>query len=370
MLSALCTTALLFASTPAPLVPSAAMKEALDSLAVVTPWLSSPDAFRDPKHHGDIAQSLDTLARLKHPFMRGAGASSTSVGQLYGSQAAWARTDFLAGSTESARYRVRGLTQLCLGCHVREPTRDFVDAAKAVDKLQLPPLEQAQYLALTRQFDRALELWRTELARPMRLEPERFEQLEGLRLALQVAVRSRDDAKLTQQLLAPQLTRTAELPDFAMRELKAWQKDAVAWEKERFVLGDQTPATLLARAKLLVEGSGVERTVAPVPEHFVSMLRAASYLDELMRQAPEGPLRAEALYLLGVVHPSVSDSPLWQLEWMYFEACIRENAGKPPARLCADRLKDRTWYTWRSGADMPAATRAALGDLMALARTK
>jgi hypothetical protein len=337
-------------------------------LAVVTPWLSSPDAFRDPTHHGDIAQSLDTLARLRHPFLRKAGASSASVAQLFGNQAAWARSDFLGGSTESARYRVRSLTQLCLGCHVREPTRDFIDTSKAVEKLQLPPLEQAQYFALTRQFDRALALWRTELPRPMRLDSERFEQLEGLRLALQVAIRSRDDAKLTQQLIAPQLTRTVELPDFAMRELKAWQKDALAWEKERFVLADQTPATLLSRAKLLVEISGVERTVAPVPEHFVSMLRAASYLDELMRQDPEGPLRAEALYLLGVVHPSVSDSPLWQLEWMYFEACIRENPGTAPARRCAERLKDRTWYTWRSGADMPAATRAALGDLMALAK--
>ena len=366
MLSALCTTALFFA-TPAVMPPSAAMKEALDSLATVTPWLSSPDAFRDPQHHGDIAQSLDTMARLRHPFLRPTGTSSANVGQLFANQAAWARSDFLAGSTESARYRTRGLTQLCLSCHVREPTRDFIDAQRVVERLQLPPLEQAQFFAITRQFDRALELWRVELVRPTKLEPVLYEQLEGLRLALRVAVRSRDDAKLAQQLIAPHLFRN-ELPNFALREMASWQKDAALWEKERFVLAEQTPATLMTRAKLLVEASGALKTVAPVPEHFISLLRATSYLDELMRQAPEGPLRAEALYLLGVVHPTVSDSPVWQLEWMYFEACIRENAGTPPARQCADRLKDRTWHTWRSGADMPAATRAALGELMALAR--
>lgn len=370
MLSALCTTALVFAATPvtpASAPPSAAMREALQSLATVTPWLSSPDAFRDPKHHGDIAQAIDALARLKHPFLRGAGASSAHVGQLFANQAAWARSDFVVGSTESARYRVLSLTQLCVSCHVREPTRDFFDAGQVVERLRLPPLEQAQFFATTRQFERALELWRTELVRPVTLEPELFEQLQALRLAVRVAVRTRDDAKLAQQLLAPQLQRS-ELPGFAQRELQAWQKDAAAWEKERFVLADQTPATLLTRARLLVESTGAANTLAPVPERYVALLRAASYLDELLRQSPEGPLRPEALYLLGVVHPSVSDSPVWQLEWMYFEACIRENAGEPAARRCADRLKDRTWQTWRSGADMPAATRAALGELMALAR--
>lgn len=366
MLSALCT--LWLAATPA-LPPSPPMSEALEAMARVTPWLSSPDAFRDPQHHFDIARSLDVLARLKHPFLRGPGASSVAVGQLFGNQAAWAKTDFLGGRTESARYRARGLTQLCLSCHLREPTRDFADAAQVVERLRLPPLEQAQFFATTRQFERALELWRTELVRPMRLEPELFDQLDALRMALQVAVRVRDDVKLTQQLIGPQLVRT-ELPGFALRELESWQKDALAWEKDRFALAQQTPATLISRARALVENAGAAQTVAPVPERYLALLRAASYLDELMRQAPEGPFRGEALYLLGVVHPSVADSPLWQLEWMYLEACIRESPGSAQARACADRLKDRTWYSWRSGADMPAQTRAALGELMSLARQK
>ncbi|MDP1825598.1 MAG: hypothetical protein Q8L48_20225 [Archangium sp.] len=367
MLSTLLSAAL-FAATPEVGAPTPAMTESLEALARVTPWLSSPDAFRDPQHHFDVARSIDALAKLKHPFLRGPGTSSAGVAQLFANQATWARTDFLAGSTESARYRVRSLTQLCLSCHLREPTRDFIDAQQVVERLPLPPLEQAQFFALTRQFDRALALWRTELVKKVKLDHELYEQLEGLRLAMRVAVLSRDDAKLAQQLLAPQLTRR-DLPGFAQRELVAWQKDVLAWDRDRFALADQTPATLVTRARLLVESSGATRTVAPVPERYIALLRAASYLDEAMRQAPEGPFRAEALYLLGVVHPTVSDSPLWQLEWMYLEACIRENAGTPAARLCAERLKERTWFSWRTGADIPAATSAALNDLMWTAKS-
>ncbi len=330
---------------------SPAMKESFDAVTTMTPWLSSPDAFRDPQHHEDIARALATLSKLKHPFLRGSGTSSTSVAKLFGNQAKWAKDDFLARNTESARYRTRGLTQLCLACHLREPTRDFVDVQRKVERMVLPPLQQAELFALTRQTDRALEVWGQELGRTVRLDSELYEQLDGLRLAVGVAVRLRDDPKLVQQLLAPQLFRF-ELPGFALREVEAWNKDAVAWEKDRFALADQTPTTLMTRARSLIESAGAEDTEAAVSERYVALLRAASYLDEALRQAPDGPYRAEALYLLGVVHPTVADSPLWQLEWMYFEACIRENAGTPIAQTCAQRLKDRTWYIGVEGSEL------------------
>ena len=363
MLSVLC---LFLAAAPNAAASTPAMRNALESMATVTPWLASPDPFRDPKHRADIARSLDTLAQLKHGFFRGPTSSTAGLAELFGNQAAWARADFLAGNTESARYRVRGLTQLCMSCHLREPSRDFIDALKVVDRVPLPPLEHAAFLATTRQFDRALDVWRTALVRPTKLEPEMFEQLDGLRLALRVAVRLRDDVNLTHRLIVPQLLRV-ELPGIAVRELEGWERDAVAWEHEHFLLAEQPPEQLLLRARMLVEGSGAENTVAPMPEHFIALLRAASYLDEVLRRDPEGPWRSEALYLLGVVHPSVSDSPVWQLEWMYLEACIRENAGTSRGRICGQRLKDRTWFTWHSEADMPAATVAALGELLALA---
>ena len=312
----------------APAAPRAVMTQGLGSVSTLAPWLSSPTAFRDPKNRPAISRSLQELAHLQHPFFREPGSSSTGVGELFGRQAERAQDDFARGNTESARFRVQALTQLCLGCHLREPSRDFIDVTKAVDALHLPPLQQAQYYATTRQFDLALALWRVELARPVKLESEQFEQLEALRLALRVAVRVKDDPRLAQQLIAPQLERGG-LPGFALRELETWQADAKAWQNEHFVLSERTPTALVARARTLVDATGAATNTGAMPQEFLSLLRAASYLDEAMRQDPESPLRGEALYLLGVVHASISESPLWQLEWMYFEACIRENAGAP-----------------------------------------
>ena len=366
MFAALCLTLLL---TSAPVAPShrAVRSHGLGSVSTLAPWLSSPAAFRDPKNQPAITRSLEALAHLAHPFFREPGTSSTDVGELFANQAARAQADFAAGNTESARFRVQALTQLCLGCHLREPSRDFVDVTRAADKLHLPPLQQAQYYATTRQFDLALAVWKSELVRPVTLESEQFEQLEALRMALRVAVRVKDNAQLVQQLIAPQLERSA-LPGFALRELQAWQASAVAWQAEHFVLSERTPTALVVRAKALVEETGAATNANSQPQDFLSLLRAASYLDEAMRQDPEGPFRAEALYLLGVVHASISSSPLWQLEWMYFEACIRENPDTAIATRCGERLKERTWFIWRTGADMPVATQGALKELLTLAK--
>jgi hypothetical protein len=362
----LCLT-VLFAATPGGPAPRAAITQGLGPVTTLAPWLWSAQAFRDPKNQRAISRSLQTLAHLRHPFFKEPGSSSTGVGDLFGRQAERAQSDFSAGNTESARFRVQVLTQLCLGCHLREPNRDFIDPSKSVEGLRLPPLQRAQYFATMRQFDLALEVWRVELQRPAVLESEQFEQFEALRLALKVAVRVKDSPELAQQLMAPLLSRAA-LPGFAMRELEVWHGAAMAWEAEHFVLAEQQPAALVARARTLVADTWAATNTGSMPQHFLSLLRAASYLDEAMRQEPDGLFRGEALYLLGVVHASISESPLWQLEWMYFEACIRENAGTPRAGICGRRLQDRTWFIWRTGADMPASTQGALKDLLTLAK--
>lgn len=347
----------------APAAPRGVVTQGLVSVTALAPWLSSPVAFREVKNRKTITGALEVLAHLQHPFFHEPGSSSTNVGELFGTEADLAQREFAAGKTEAARFRVQALTQLCLACHLREPTGDFEDASGAVEGLQLAPLHRAQYFALTRQFELALGVWQAELARPVRLESEQFEQLEALRMALRVAVRVKDDPRLAQQLLAPQLART-KLPGFAMRDLQAWQVAAVAWEHERFVLSQRSPAALVARARELVASTGATTNVSPMPQHFLTLVRAASYLDEAMRQDSEGVFRGEALYLLGVAHATISESSLWKLEWMYFETCIRENAGTLRASMCGERLKERTWSLW--GADMPAPTQGALKALLVL----
>ncbi len=209
---------------------------------------------------------------------------------------------------------MQALTQLCLGCHLREPgITDFVDTAKVVEKLHLPPLQQAQYYAMA--------------ARP-------------------------------------------QLPGFAQRELNAWMVDAKGWQQERFSVSRQTSTQLFARARLLIDSTGAATNTGAMPQHFIALLRAATYLDEAMRRQPQAKFRGEALFLLGVAHATITDNSLWQLEWMYFEACIRENAASARGAACAARLEERTRFIWQTPSDVPSSTQVALKDLVKLAKVQ
>lgn len=368
-------TALVLVAAPSPdagtptLKPS--MQAAMGAVIGLQPLVASPVAFRDPANATQIRASLDVLAPLDHFFSKPAGPTvpATGVATLFAREVVQARAEFDAKQTEAARFRLRSITGLCFGCHVRQPTpKDFASAA-LIDALKLSSLEKAALFATTRQFDRALTEWNTALALAPKNDVEAYEQTQAIRYALSVAIQGKDDPAIAVALLTKHKDRK-ELPGFVTRQMALWLVEAKAWQDEKFVAAKQTPAQLVAKAKALVEMAGVARFVTPDDARLVSHLRAAAYLQEALRREPAAPFRAEALYLLGVVSATNADPILWRLEWITLESCIRENPKTDVARRCAERLTERTWYAWtgRDGLDVPAKVGAELGELNGLAR--
>jgi hypothetical protein len=85
---------------------------------------------------------------------------------------------------------------------------------------------------------------------------------------------------------------------------------------------------------------------------------------------PTASFRGEALYLLGVASAATHDPLLWELDTLYLEGCILENAHTALARKCADRRDDRAWFIWSGsgGTDIPPDVSQRLGELRALAQ--
>jgi hypothetical protein len=362
----------LLAATPAPdagaLKPS--MQSALSAVVGLTPLLSSPPAFRDPANAPRIRGALDVLAPLEHFFSKPQGATDAAIASIFARQVTRARAEFDAKDTEAARFRLRAVTSMCFGCHVRTPTdQDVAAAAPLVEGLALPPLERAAFFATTRQFDRALTEWTTALSAAPTNDVEAFEQTQAVRAALVVTIQGKDDPKATIALLEKNKDR-AVLPGFATRQMARWLTEAKGWQAEKFDAGRKSPAELVARARALVALTGIAKAPTPDENRLVSHLRAAGYLQEALRREPTGPFRGEALFLLGVLAAATTDPSLWRLEWVLLEACIRENPKTPLARQCAERLSERTWvaYTSRAGLDVPGDVGVQLGDLNALAK--
>ncbi|MDP1915382.1 MAG: hypothetical protein Q8L14_03985 [Myxococcales bacterium] len=365
-------TALVLVAAPSPdagtttLRPS--MQASLGAVIGLQPLIASPVAFRDPANAAQIRAALEVLSPLEHFFTNQAPA--TGVATLFARELNHAKDEFRNRNVEAARARLRSITALCFGCHVRQPSdRSFPADAALSDTLILTGLERASFFASTRQFDRAFTEWNKALAVTPKNDVEAFEQTEAIRLALSVAIQGEDNPQRAISLLEQHKDRK-ELPGFVTRQMKRWLIEAKSWQLEKFDSRKRPPAQLVSKAKALIELAGVEDFVTPDDTRLVSHLRAAGYLQEALRRQPTAAFRGEALYLLGVVSAANADPLLWRLEWITLESCIRENPKTDLARRCADRLSERTYfaYTSRGGLDVPGSVASELGELNALAK--
>ena len=348
------------------------MRDAFLSLTGLLPLTSNRAALKDPKNAAAIAEGLDTLAGLRHAFPEDPKAqepATAALSSLFARYAQDTRRRFEAGELEAVSLRVRTLTSLCFTCHSRERApADFADLQQRLDGMKLAPLEKAQVLAATRQFDAALETYRGLLDTKPANERALLEYARALQDTMAILVRVKDDAKATAELLDA-LGQREDLPPFMRGTITAWRADVTAWQKERFDALKATPDALYRRAQELVQKANGARTFLADERHDVAYLRASGYLNLALGKNPKLKTRGEALSLLGVCAGALKSPLLWDVDLLFFEACVRENPKTKLAKRCFQQLSDRVYlgYTGSSGTHIPEDELERLTELRALA---
>lgn len=373
MISTLLVAALLAAPPDAGVAPTrSTMRDAFSSLTGLLPLTSSRAALKDPKNAAAIADGLDTLAGLRHAFPDDPKAqepATAALSALFARYAQDTKRRFDAGEVEAVSLRVRTLTSLCFTCHSRERApADFADVQQRLDGMKLAPLEKAQVLAATRQFDAALETYRALLDSKPANERALLEYARALQDTMAILVRVKDDAKATAELLDA-LAKREDLPPFMRGTITAWRADVAAWQKERFDALKASPEALYRRAQELVQQANGARTFLADDRHDVAYLRASGYLNLALGKNPKLKARGEALSLLGVCAGALKSPLLWDVDLLFFEACVRENPKTKLARRCFQQLSDRVYlgYTGSSGTHIPEDELERLTALRTLA---
>lgn len=350
----------LCAGSNAPVPTRTAMLGGFEALTTLV-WLTSPGA---PQKGQDevIKLELKKLEALPHAFetakLRQQEPGMSAIAGLFKGYVARTRARYEAGDVETVGFRVRTLSGLCFACHTREAVpADFADAEKRFESLALPPLDRAQALAATRQFDRALTLYRDVLLAP---ETPYRELSRGLEDALTVLVRVKNDPVAALALL-DEVAERKDLPQGARTQLDGWRKELTAWKSDPFEMGTSNADQLLEKGEALVK-----------EDTDVALLRASSYVSRALTLKANHPKRAQALWLLGVSAGRVRSPLLWDLDLLYFEACVRENPKKRIAKQCFESFRDRLvlGFSGSSGTHVPADEQARLDQLQKLAGVK
>jgi tetratricopeptide (TPR) repeat protein len=370
MLSAL-TIALVLGSASDGGSTRAVMSEMFDALMTLQP-LTTPAALRSPKTADIVRKQLATLSSLRHAFPPSSTAqepATAALSSLFTTYALETKRRFEAGETEVVGLRVKTFTSLCFACHSREyTTGDFADVRKRIEGLGLERIDLAQTLAATRQFDAALAIYEKVLADKVTDERSLMEYSRALQDTMALFIRVKDDGKALVRLLSSVAARP-ELPPFLKHAVTAWQRDALAWEAERFSAARSTPDQLFKRARELVSKTNRMGVMLPDERSDVPFLRASAYLNLALGKSPRMSTRGEALYLLGVCAGALKSPLLWELDLLFFEACVRENPRTPLAKRCYRQLSDRIYFgfTGSAGTNIPDDDLARLSELGRLA---
>lgn len=349
------------------------MREAFDALVRLQTVASAPAALRDPKNAAAISADLGRLASLKHAFpadARSQEPATAALSSLFSQYAAQTSRRFEARETDVVGMRVRTLTGLCFTCHTRERApADFNDAQKQLDALGLTGLQRAQVLAATRQFDEAVLEYSRLLDGAPATERGLLEYSRALQDAMALLVRVKDDSAGTLALL-DKLGARADLPPFLKGNIAAWRKDVAAWKAEKFDAQKAKPEVLFARAQTLMTRAHTGGGPFSIDErHDVTWLRASGYLNLALGKDPQLKSRGEALYLLGVCAGALRSPLWWDVDLLFFEACVRENPRTPLAKRCFRQLSDRVYlgFTGSAGTFIPEDELARLTELRGLA---
>jgi len=346
------------------------MQKLSKAMSVVLTNCSSEGRFCDKDNHTQIEEQLKSLSTLAHAMKEkdfsGDKADPTlSILSGYLSEEANAAySAFKNGKPEYARGIVRSMLGTCIACHNRS------NSGQPLEKLNLEPtdahlkpIEQAEFYAGTRQFDRAEKEFLSIIENSEVASNDPYSWEHAIRQSLTIAIRVKKDPILAKKVIDTALTQKKAA--YTTREdLTQWKKSIDQWIKE--------PKTTVKTEKgMLSEGSRLINEAHQLQKYpmdhsaDVLYLRASAAYYSLIEAAPNGKNVSDALLMEGICNEVLSPLGLEDLHRLYYEACIKKSPHSPVAMECYRRYERSTiqGYTGSAGTAVPEEIKQKLLDL-------
>lgn len=277
-------------------------------------------------------------------------------------------------SDQLARPRAQGYMRSalakCMFCHTQSangPEIKMNPFGAIFSKLSSS--DRFMALTATRQFDEALKEFSAYVNAAKIKAPEHSQFDQNVRSAIAISVRVKKDAKSALAVIGEVAASGFGSP-MLQSDLKSWKNAVVTWQSEKSP-ATMTEQDLFSQAKRLVDQQKKkENSTDIVANTNIEMLRASSYLHDLLSSYPKNQRRAQSYLLLASVYKSLPGFAIWDLAEEYLGACIRENPHSEIGEKCYSEYDDSmlTGYSGSSGLHLPKAVKDHLSQMKALAK--
>ena len=345
--------------------PRPQMHALAQEISALQRYLLSESQFVKPENEKAIQASIDSLGQhvkglegKSGPFAQDP-ARRTNVSLLSRHLTDVSRT-FRSGNKPFARYMLQSSLSMCIACHTTGKSQlDFALPEKEGD--QASPLERADFLFATRQFEKGKDLYEKVVDGYPDNRVSRIDLQKALNALAVYYVRVKEDPKAGAKYFKV-VAKESWLSDNDQKQFAAWAKYLEGWSREKKP-ALKTEADYLAAAKKLLKGDTLASANEGAGDEYPRRLRASALLHHVL-EAPGGasPAKGEALLYLGQLYQRLNHHLFFRFGEMYLKACVEEYPKSKVGQECYGALERavKEGYTGSAGTEIPADEKAEL----------
>jgi tetratricopeptide (TPR) repeat protein len=342
------------------------MQELTKNLSDLLPLVADPQQYSAPEKRPMVSKTIESIKKLAHNITDKSPTpdkdpSIRFIAQRFEQNIQLSLDSYQSGHYEFSRSILKGSMSQCVQCHTRleiGPTLTKPDYLTSLKDISI--VDRIQFLVASRYFKEALEELDSALKNSEQLSIVSWQKL--VQLGLIIHVRFSYDIKESDQFIN-RLNKNANVPFFIKRNIPFWQNSIAAWKSQTSTLLDLKSASdLIQKGEKLSKESRSDGGL-------IEYLRAAHFMHMFLANEKPQPIKAQALYHLGLIYENIGEAGSWSMNEDYYELCIRTEPHSEIAQKCFAKYQESliAGYSGTGGLFLPADMQKKMNELRAMA---
>ncbi len=332
---------------------------------------SSEKRFSLKENQKRVQTHMSKMSSLAHD-LKGMSSSNPDpslalMTQLFAEEASRAQEALQAGRTSYARSIIQSLPGYCIECHTINQKGPQFSELTLKPSVPLYGMEKGEFLAATRQFDRALDEFKQVILDSGAAKTKPMDWNRAVYYSLVISVRVKKDPDLALGIVQSVLDQK-NAPYYMVQDAKNWKKTILDWKKEP----KQTPNSEEGYREEMLRLTSAAHDTQKYPmdrSADILYLRASAAAHDLLQKYPSGAKSSEAFLFAGISYEVLKPAKIDDLHEFYYQACIQNSPHTSTAEICYHRFESSIYlgYTGSSGTAVPEPILQKLTQLKKLA---
>jgi Glu-tRNA(Gln) amidotransferase subunit E-like FAD-binding protein len=272
------------------------------------------------------------------------------------------------GDADYFNYQVKKMMGICLSCHTQLPpgkvSGKYRDNQRKIERVLKSKKEQAMMAYFLRDYDRAINLYQSELDQNLKSSQSALVSNNLLMAILKIyLVNTRRDQEA--QDYFKELLAANKLSSENKKMVSGWIKQ-LGSKKQKKNRGAHFKTTDL-KALIQAEIGPIEKDLVGqnIDEYAVDIFRTKRILYEYLGHGADKDILPEILYWLGLIENQEHSLALFSLGDMYLKECIYHWPGNRFAKKCLKAYENSVLagYTGSAGTHIPNEVKNELKKL-------